>query len=458
MNWIKVERSEVEGFEQSQNILYTSKGLANKLKSRTILKFGQKEIPISVKEMPSKQEGHKADFHHPDIIQLSEDTISELLIQTSSTYQLEYSETTIKIGPVVGFLLGEQHYYYHHRRLKELTDAMGIYEKVGGLFIAFRYCSIDWQEKCIFGHYYNDVTKRWEYGKLPIPTVVYRRGFNKRNNFVNEYKNEFQWKVFNDIRFDKWEMYCQLKDNEKLNPFLPVTELLTVDSLLGLFEKYPKVILKPKSLSRGRGITIITLKSPETFVIHDYRYYNDLTIAKAELEEYLQEGKYLDSEYIIQPFLNLANIEGSPWDIRVVMQKNGENQWICNGIECRLAPSGKMITNISNGGRALHLKEALELAFGEEVESDLISKDIHAISMEFCKMMDLTGYHFAEFGLDIALDTHQHYWFIEANVRPTFKGFKALDEQIYKQICYEPILYSTSIAGFSWGNNDDADE
>ena len=140
------------------------------------------------------------------------------------------------------------------------------------------------------------------------------------------------------------------------------------------------------------------------------------------------------------------------------MQKNGENQWICNGIECRLAPIGKVITNISNGGRALHLKEALELAFGKEVESDLISKDIHAISFEFCKMMDLTGYHFAEFGLDIALDTNQHYWFIEANVRPTFKGFKALDEQIYKQICYEPILYSTSIAGFSLGVNDDTNK
>ncbi|MFC7687575.1 YheC/YheD family protein [Ureibacillus sp. GCM10028918] len=457
MNWIKVERSE-DAWESSQNILFTSHELANKLKSQTILKFGQKELPILVKELPSIQESDRANFYQPAIIQLSEEMIDELLIQTSATYQLEYSETTIKIGPVIGLLLGDQHYYYHHRRLKELTDAMGIYEKVGGLFIAFRYCSIDWEEKCIFGHYYNDVTKRWEYGKLPIPTVVYRRGFNKRNNFVNEYKDEFQWQVFNDVRFDKWEMYCQLKDNEKLNPFLPKTELLTVDSCLAILERHPKVILKPKSLSRGRGITIITLKSPGTFEIDDYRYYNDFTIAESQFEEYLQEGKYLNNEYIIQPFLNLANIDGSPWDIRVVMQKNGENQWICNGIECRLAPTGKMITNISNGGRALHLKEALELAFGKEVDSDRISKDIHAISMEFCKMMDLTGYHFAEFGLDLALDTHQHYWFIEANVRPTFKGFKVLDEQIYKQICYEPILYSTSIAGFSWGGNDDTNK
>lgn len=456
MNWIKVEQGAVESFEPPQNILFTSIGLAHELKTRTILKFGQKEIPISVKALPSIPECSGAHFHQPGIIQLSQDVIEELLIQTSATYQMEYSETTIRIGPVIGLLLGDQHYYYHHRRLKEITDAMGIYEKVGGLFLSFRYCSIDWKEKCIFGHYYNDVTKRWECGKLPIPSVVYRRGFNTRNNFVNEYKDELNWKVFNDIRFDKWEFYCQLKDNEFLNPFLPETELLTVDSLITFLQRHPKVILKPKKLSRGRGITIITQKLDRTFVIHDYRRFNDFTITESQLKEYLEKGKYLDNEYIVQPFLNLAKINGSPWDIRVVMQKNAGNQWVCNGIECRLAPTGKLITNISNGGKALHLNEALELAFGEEADCDLIGKDIHAISMEFCKMMDRTGYHFAEFGLDIALDQKRHYWFIEANVRPTFKGFKALDERIYKQICYEPILYSASIAGFAGGDSDES--
>lgn len=116
-----------------------------------------------------------------------------------------------------------------------------------------------------------------------------------------------------------------------------------------------------------------------------------------------------------------------------------------------------MITNISNGGRALELSEALTLAFGTEVDPIQVSKDIHSISMEFCKMMDQTGFHFAEFGLDLALDQQQHYWFIEANVRPTFKGFKTLDDRIYRRICYEPILYSASIAGFGWEDSDESE-
>lgn len=455
MIWIKIERGAVELFERSKNILYTSNAMADTLKNQTKLIFGQKNISVEVKELSTLPESNGADFNHPEIIQLSQEMIDELLIQTSVTYQIQVSETTIRIGPVIGFLLGDQHYYYHHRRLKELTDAMGIYKKVGGLFLSFRYCSIDWKEKCIFGQYFNFMTERWEYGKLPIPSVVYKRGFNKRNDFVNEYKEEFNWKVFNDIRFDKWEFYSLLKDNEYLVRFLPETELLTVANLSKFLHQYRKVILKPKKLSRGRGITIITRTPDETLEIHDFRRFNDFTISESQLEDYLINGKYLESEYIIQPFLKLAKVNDSPWDIRVVMQKNAQNQWVCNGIECRLAPKGKMITNISGGGRALYLKEAVELAFGDEADTRLIEKDIHSISIEFCKMMDLTGYHYAEFGLDIALDQEQHYWFIEANVRPTFNGFKRLDEQIYKQICYEPILYSASITGFGWEDKDE---
>lgn len=455
MKWIKAERGAVESFETSQNTIFISNRLASELTTQKKLIFGTKEMTITVIALSSIPESSGNQFNNPAIIQFSQDVFDQLLIQTSPTYQLQYTETTISIGPVIGFLLGDQHYYYHHCRLRELTDAMGIYEKVGGLFLAFRYCSISWEEKCIFGQYFNYDTKRWEYGKLPLPSVVYRRGFNTRNNFVNEYKDEFNWKVFNDIRFDKWEFYSHLKTNEYLYPFLPETALLNLASLLTFLNRYTKVILKPKKLSRGRGISIITLKPHGTLVIHDYRRYNDFTISRSQLEDYLQEGKYLKSEYIIQPFLNLARIEGRPWDIRVVMQKNGWNQWVCNGIECRLAETGKMITNISNGGRALDLNEAIKLAFGNDADTEKVGKDIENISMEFCKMMDSSGYHFAEFGLDLALDQQQHYWFIEANVRPTFKGFKSLDHRIYQQICYEPILYSASNAGFGWEDSDE---
>lgn len=454
MIWIKAHRDDMISIEHSPNIIYVSEGLADKLKTQNKLIFGQKEITISVQVISSITQGMGTQFDDPAPIRFSSIVLNQLLIQESAVYQMHYTETTIHIGPVVGFLLGDQHYYYHHRRLKGLTDAMGIYEKVGGLYIAFRQCSISWKELCIYGLYFNNETKRWEYGKLPLPSVVYRRGFNSKNNFVNECKDIVNWEIFNEVRFDKWQLYNQLKENNSLNQYLPDTALLTLENLSTFLTKYSKVILKPTNLSRGRGISILTSTKDGNLEVHDFHRFADFELPSSQLVDYLHESNYLQHEYIIQSYLDVPRINGCPWDIRVVMQKNGWKRWVCNGIECRLAGEGRLITNISNGGSALELRDALQLAFGTEVDSNQVGKDIDLISMEFCEMMDRTGYHFAEFGLDIAIDKQLHYWFIEANVRPTFNGFKKLDDRIYQKICYEPVLYSVSIAGFSWEGND----
>ncbi len=454
MIWIKVHRNDTSSLENPQNIIYVSQDFADKLKTQTKLVFGQVEISISVKAISSLPNCMGTEFEEPALIGFSSCAFDQLLMQESSVYQMNISETAIHIGPVIGFLLGDQHYYYHHRRLKGLSYALGAYEKVGGLFIAFRKCSINWEEKCIYGLYFNYEAQRWQYGKLPFPSVIYRRGFNSKNNFVNECKDLVNWKVFNEIRFDKWQFHNKLLEDDVLQQYLPETLLLTVDHVATLLKKYSKVILKPTKLSRGRGISVLTAIDDGQLKVHDYRRFTDFKMPKAQLSEFLNEGNYLKGDYIVQQFLEVPRIDDSPWDIRVVMQKNRWKRWICNGIECRLAVAGKLIANISSGGKALELSEALQLAFGTEVDSVQIRKAIHSISMKFCKMMDSTGYHFAEFGLDLAMDQELHYWFIEANVRPSFNGFKTLDERIYRQICYEPIFYSAAIAGFGWEDKD----
>jgi glutathione synthase/RimK-type ligase-like ATP-grasp enzyme len=62
--------------------------------------------------------------------------------------------------------------------------------------------------------------------------------------------------------------------------------------------------------------------------------------------------------------------------------------------------------------------------------------------------MDASGEHFAEFGIDIAIDTNKNLWLIEANVFPSFKGFKKMDRDTYLSIRYMPILYALSLTQF----------
>ena len=108
-----------------------------------------------------------------------------------------------------------------------------------------------------------------------------------------------------------------------------------------------------------------------------------------------------------------------------------------------------MITNISRGGYALTLDEALNRSFSLEEEKLKKMKDsIYQICLNLCKSLDRLNHHFGEFGIDIALDVNGKPWIIEVNVFPSFKGFKKMDYDTYLGIRYTPMLYAAHLAGF----------
>lgn len=172
--------------------------------------------------------------------------------------------------------------------------------------------------------------------------------------------------------------------------------------------------------------------------------------AKA-LERFFKSNEGFYDKYLIQRCIPLATIGRSLFDIRVVMQKKDKESWICTGIECRVSSPGNQITNISRGGYALELPEALRLAYQDESVIAMLTERIHEYCLKFCKHMDTMNQHFAEFGIDIALDTDKNLWLIEANVFPSFKGFKKMDYNTYLTIRYTPLLYALSLTEF----NDD---
>jgi hypothetical protein len=62
--------------------------------------------------------------------------------------------------------------------------------------------------------------------------------------------------------------------------------------------------------------------------------------------------------------------------------------------------------------------------------------------------MDQRNEHFAEFGIDIALDEQGFPWILEANIYPSFKGFKTLNYDTYLKIRSQPMFYAVQIQGF----------
>lgn len=439
--WVKIEI--IPG---DREIITLPQSMLIKDKDHILVNFGKKSSYAEIKYYDYEGEGS---FENPFIIRFSDRLKDRLLICESLVYRVTVSDDGINIGPVIGLLLGIHTHRYNPRHMKKYSDRLGIYNKVGGLIYAFSPKSIDWNNHTAYGLYYNIITKSWKYGCFPLPEVIYRRDFHSDPKQIAKLIEYTGGRLFNSYRFTKYELYDYLSTNKDLRNYLPPTEQLTNFQQIKKFtESYGKIILKPVDLSRGRGIAVIE-KMDTVYKITDYRYKNPISTMLYDndsLENYFMVNHNFFNKYILQKYLSLARIGDELFDVRVVMQKGKDRLWKCSGIECRVSGSSSHLTNISRGGYALTLDESLQRAFVSGYNS--LPQRIHEFCQSFCSYMDMSGEHFAEFGMDIAVDTDKNIWLIEANVFPSFKGFKNMDRQTYLGIRYTPLLYALSLTQF----------
>jgi glutathione synthase/RimK-type ligase-like ATP-grasp enzyme len=333
--------------------------------------------------------------------------------------------------------------------MMKYSDRFGTYHQIGGLIYAFSPKFINWRNHTTYGLYYNCNTSTWEYGYFPLPEVIYRRDFHSDPDIIERLVKCTKGRLFNSYRFTKYEFYDFIKRSSELKAYLPPTEYtIDFEQVRTFINIHNKVILKPIHLSRGRGICVIE-KINSLYKVIDFRtkhpvvyeLYNDEL-----LKNFLDVFADLFNKYLIQKYIPLAQICNSPFDVRIVMQKRPDMRWGCTGIECRVSNNG-YLTNISRGGYALPLNEALKQAFTSDYE--LLPAQIEELCQKFCHHAEASGEHFGEFGLDIAIDTAKKLWLIEANVFPSFKGFKKMAPDTYLSIRYSPLLYALSLTKFA---------
>lgn len=445
--WVKLEV-----ISNTKKIIYLPKQLSLKFYDEITVIFGKRSSTAMVKSLSDLDMKGGDSFENPLKIIVTKKLVSGLCLCDTLTYQINYTDYKIVIGPTIGLLLGEHNYLYCPRHMEKYSDRFGVYNKVGGLICAFSHKSIDWQKKEVYGLYFDNSNSIWKYGKFPLPAVIYRRDFHTDPKTEKKLLDVMDGKMFNSWRFTKYYLYKHVKRDKDLSIYLPSTELCSDYEQVKLFiDKHKNVILKPTHLSRGRGICIIN-KEIEGYKVFDYRGKNidELQLNDEEaLNMFFQSNNDLFNKYLIQKHLLLAKVDGAPFDIRVVMQKENLTEWQCTGIECRVAAQKTLVTNISRGGYALTLDEALQSSFSDSVEEqDKIKEHLQVLCNKLCKNLERTGHHFAELGMDIAADEQGNLWIIEVNVFPSFKGFKEMNYETYLGIRHTPILYAAHLAGF----------
>ena len=144
-------------------------------------------------------------------------------------------------------------------------------------------------------------------------------------------------------------------------------------------------------------------------------------------------AKNISRKYIIQQGLNLARMNGNPFDIRVLMHKP-ENRWQISGWLARVGRNkNQIVTNIVRGAKPFPLEKALESVTARhpvKIAGELADK-CHQIA-------SILGTHFELriLALDMAVDQEGKIWFIEMNSDPMFrKMFRQLgDPEMFRRI------------------------
>lgn len=215
--------------------------------------------------------------------------------------------------------------------------------------------------------------------------------------------------------------------------YLPETQLFTPEALWEYTEKYTRVMLKPSGGGGGVGIIQVTALSDDRYLVHSGNWRR---VVKGKEQTLLfVRSLFRPKQYLLQPKIPLANIDGRPFDVRVMIQRRGEKRpWIVTGWLAKLAGPGFVVTNVARSrGKVLPLNTAIRLS-GIEAPPHLL-EEVREVAMAVANRLGKAYPTLREIGLDLGIDIDGKPWVIEANFRPALSLFQRLkDHTFYRRI------------------------
>jgi len=421
-------------------------------KKFAFISFGCKKHYVNIKTDDEVPEEH---------IMLSRKLLGEMHIPEYPIYEIIVDKKEIKIGPFIGLLVTEEDKNLTTSRLNKMLTYVREYSKTHGAVVAFALDKVDSANLQIEGYCFNPQTGNWQRGIFPYPSSMYRTiGLSEK--WKNHFLSVLGDRMFNNRYFNKWEMYQWFSGNDEIGSHIPYTSLYrSYQDVLDLIEKHGKVYIKPVFGLQGRGIVQVS-KQNETFV---FKYREGGINHSIELKglgevvDFLQR-RFYHGRYLIQQAVELIDFKGGIIDFRCIMQKGQAGVWNCKAVIGRRGKRGSIVSNISSGGTALPVIDALSLLFSED--KDLIyplKEKIESFAIKVCNALDEYGINCGNLGVDIGIDREGSLWLIEVNNRdpdPSI-ALDIHDKKLYYSLKSGILYYAKFLAGFSEYGNGQAD-
>jgi glutathione synthase/RimK-type ligase-like ATP-grasp enzyme len=334
----------------------------------------------------------------------------------------------LRIGPLLGILINarpqenqEQAFGLMTKFLEECTAAG---HERGIQVTVFPPEHVDTDNKAIQG--WTKTKKDWTPVTLPFPDVIYNRLTSRKleqqesvQSKLQKLKHTFRIPVFNETFLNKFQVYQILVKDDRMRAMLPETHPFRRELLKEMASRYPVLYLKPNNGSLGNGIIRLS-HSTDKWVCQSAGSGGTLTQTARTLAEMagMLARRIGRQSYIIQQGLHLIQYDNRQVDFRVLVQKNRQGQWQITSSVGRIAGDQHIVSNLARGGT---MRKAVDVLNDlKNLPSKPSMGEIKMVALEIAKAFErLAEGHFAELGIDLAIDTQGKIWLIEINSKPS---------------------------------------
>lgn len=292
---------------------------------------------------------------------------------------------------------------------------------------------------------YIQVGNQYVQKKLPLPTVIHNRTriHPAYDHPLDRLRRLPHTKVFNGTNyFNKWRVFHQLKQCQKLIPHLPDTHRLQPALMRQWLERYASLYLKPFARSLGRGILKCTRLSGDQVQISFQKngaIYQQI-LSPSDVLPLIQH--MCNKQYIVQQAIPLAQRENRPIDFRVSVQKGEQGTWTVSGIVAKMGLDHAIVTNVAAGGTCTPVRPLLEELFPSAHKK--IMTQLKSVSLLVARQLEKRDPTCADLGLDLAVDQSGHVWIIEVNGRDLRITFRhAGENEMWQRTFKRPMAYAS---------------
>jgi hypothetical protein len=308
----------------------------------------------------------------------------------------------------------------------------------------------------VAGRRFDFEQQRWIDCEFPIPTLLYDRCFYGDDEHSKQSIPIVSWlKSREDITFlgyglpNKLDLYHALKTSV-LSPYLPQSQAISeVPIILDELKRHKKMIIKPINGSQGYGIYYLK-KNNKTYHVKTEKnkkiisriFPNEFKLSQW-LKPLIEQRKYL-----IQPYLDLFNTELQPFDIRILLQKNEQGQWVERGKGIRTGNTGGILSNLSAGGTVIDFSEWSANLSSSRFE--YIHNELRFILTNLPVLLEKDFLPLFELGIDIGVAKNGAIWILDVNSKPGRKVLLKTNAELKNTLFLAPLLYGKFLSA---GNN-----